>query len=195
MKNECCGFRHYTSLLCLLLAALITLSGCTNAEKAKAEHVSRGEAYLKDLKYQEASLEFRNAIQIDENLAAAHWGLARAHEGLQRYPEMIDSLRKTLELDKTNQDARIKLGNYYLAASMGRQELIAEADRLAKEALERDANNIEGHILMGSVSVCPKRKGQSFCRTQSRDRIESEPRRVVPQHGSFLHRYQRKQQS
>ncbi len=52
---------------------------------------------------------------------------------------MITALRKRWRLDKTNQDARIKLGNYYLAASMGRQELIAEADRLAKEALERDA--------------------------------------------------------
>ena len=176
MKNECYGFRRYTSFLCLLLAALITLSGCTNAEKAKAEHVNRGEAYLKDLKFQEASLEFRNAIQIDGNLAAAHWGLARAQEGLQRYPEMIDSLRKTLELDKSNQDARIKLGNYYLAASMGRQELIAEADRLAKEALERDPNNIEAHILMGSIFFSRHDKDQAIAELTRA--IELNPNRV-----------------
>jgi tetratricopeptide (TPR) repeat protein len=176
MKNECCGFRYYRSILCLLLAALFTLSGCSNAEKAKAEHVNRGEAYLKDLKFQEASLEFRNAIQIDNNLAAAHWGLARAQEGLQRYPEMIDSLRKTLELDKANQDARIKLGNYYLAASMGRQELIGEADRLAKEALERDANNIEAHILMGSVLFTRKDTDKAFAELNRA--IELDPNRV-----------------
>lgn len=176
MKNECCGFRYYRSLLCLLLAALFTLSACTNAEKAKAEHVNRGEAYLKDLKFQEASLEFRNAIQIDNNLAAAHWGLARAQEGLQRYPEMIDSLRKTLELDKANQDARIKLGNYYLAASMGRQELIAEADRLAKEALERDANNIEAHILMGSILFARKDTDKAFAELSRA--IELDPNRI-----------------
>ena len=176
MKNECCGFRRYTSFLCLVLAALITLSGCTNAEKAKAEHVSRGEAYLKDSKFQEASLEFRNAIQIDQNMGAAHWGLARAYEGLQRYPEMIDSLRKTLELDKTNQDARLKLGNYYLAASMGRQELIAEADRLAKEALERDANSIEGHILMGSIYFARKDTEKAFAELNRA--IELNPNRI-----------------
>ena len=176
MKNECCGFRHYWSFLCLLLAALITLSGCTNAEKAKAEHVNRGEAYLKDLKFQEASLEFRNAIQIDNNLAAAHWGLARAYEGLQRYPEMIDELRKTLELDKANQDARIKLGNYYLAASMGRQELITEAERLAKEALDRDANNIEGHILMGSVFFAQHDREKAFAELNRA--VELDPNRV-----------------
>ena len=176
MKNECCGFRHYRSLLCLLLLAVIGLSGCTNAEKAKAEHVNRGEAYLKDLKYQEASLEFRNAIQIDGNLAAAHWGLARAYEGLQRFPEMIDELRKTLEIDKANQEARVKLGNYYLAAAMGRPELINEAERLAKETLERDQNHIEGHILMGSVLFARKDNDKAFAELNRA--IELDPSRV-----------------
>jgi tetratricopeptide (TPR) repeat protein len=192
MKNECCGFRRYTSLLCLLLVALIVLSGCTNAEKAKAEHVSRGEAYLKDSKFQEASLEFRNAIQIDGNLGAALWGLARAYEGLQRYPEMIDELRKTLELDKTNQDARIKLGNYYLAASMGRQELVAEADRLAKEALAQDENNIEAHILMGSIYFARNDKDKAFAELNRA--VELNPNRVES-YLSMARFYQREQQS
>jgi tetratricopeptide (TPR) repeat protein len=176
MKNECCGVRHYRSLLCLLLLAVIALSGCTNAEKAKAEHVNRGEAYLKDLKYQEASLEFRNAIQIDANLASAYWGLARAYEGLQRFPEMIDALRKTLDLDKANQEARVKLGNYYLAAANGRPELIDEAERLAKETLERDQNHIEGHILMGSVLFARKDKDKAFAELNRA--IELDPNRV-----------------
>src|SRR5690242_6179854 len=176
MRIECRGFRHYRSFLCLLLATLIGLSGCTNSEKAKAEHVKRGEAYLKDSKFQEASLEFRNAIQIDGNLAAAHWGLAQAYEGLQRYPEMIEELRKTLELDKANLDARIKLGNYYLAASNGRPELVGEAERLAKETLDGDANNIEGHILMGGVLFAKKDKDKAFAELNRA--IELDPNRV-----------------
>ncbi len=51
-------------------------------------------------------MEFRNAIQIDENFAPAHWGLARAYEGLQRFPEMFEELRKTISLDANNLDAR-----------------------------------------------------------------------------------------
>src|SRR5215831_19938849 len=90
---------YYLTLLSLLLAAAVSLGGCTNPAKAKAEHVSKGEAYLKDSKFQEATLEFRNALQIDDKLAAAHWGLARAFEGLERYPEMLDALRKTVSLD------------------------------------------------------------------------------------------------
>ena len=94
MNSECRRYLTYPILLCLLLAAVISLTGCTNPEKAKAEHVSKGEAYLKDLKFQEASLEFRNALQIDDKLAAAHWGMARAFEGLGKGPEMLQELQK-----------------------------------------------------------------------------------------------------
>src|SRR6266850_5249408 len=136
MNSECRSYFYYTTLLCLLLAAVISLGGCANPEKAKAEHLRKGEAYLKDSKFQEASLEFRNALQIDDKLAAAHWGLARANENLQRFPEMLAELRKTIELDQNNFDARTKLGNYYLAASKGQPELIPEAERLAKDVLQ-----------------------------------------------------------
>ena len=117
MKTECRVTLHRATLLSVLLAALFAISGCTNPEKAKIAHVNQGEAYLKDDKFQEASLEFRNAIQIDEKLASAHWGLARSYEGLQRFQEAFEELRKTTELDADHLDARVKLGNYYIAGS------------------------------------------------------------------------------
>lgn len=176
MKNECCGLRIYRSLICVLLLAVLALSGCTNAEKAKTEHVKRGDAYLKEQKYQEASLEYRSALQIDGNLAAAHWGLAQAFEGLQRFPEMIEALRKTIELDKNNLEARNKLGNYYLAAAKGQPQFIDEAERLAKETLERDPNNIEGHILMGSILFARGDKDKAFA--ELNHAIELNPNRI-----------------
>jgi len=162
MKSECRGVVYQISFLCFLLSAAIFLAGCTNPEKAKADHVAKGEAYLKDSKFQEASLEFRNAIQIDDNYAAAHWGLARAFEGLERYPEMLTELQKTITKDGNNLDARLKLGNYYLAGYRGRPEILAEADRLAKEVLAKDPKNIEGHILMGSVLFHQNQKDKAF---------------------------------
>ena len=93
MTIECRRRSLYLPFFCLLLVALFSLVGCSNPEKAKAEHVSRGEAYLKEAKFQEASLEFRNALQIDDKLAAAHWGMARSYEGLERWAEMLEELR------------------------------------------------------------------------------------------------------
>lgn len=176
MNSECRGYLYYSTLLCVLLAAVISFAGCSNPEKAKAEHVKKGEAYLADSKFQEASLEFRNAIQLDEKFAAAHWGLARAFEGLQRFPEMFQELQKTVELDANNLEARNKLGNYYLAASRGKPEVISMAEKLAQEVLQKDANNIEGHILMGSIWFAKKDTEKAFA--ELNHAIELDPKRV-----------------
>ena len=176
MNSQSYGFRRHRSLAWSLLAILMLLSGCTNTEKAKADHVKRGEAYLKESKFQEAALEFRNAVQIDDNLAAAHWGLAQAYEGLQRFPEMLDELRKTVALDKSNFEARLKLGNYYVTWSKGSPEALNEAERLANEVLERDANNIEGHILIGSIMFARGEKDKALAELNKA--IELNPSRV-----------------
>src|SRR5215203_2152486 len=176
MKSECRGYTYRISFFCLLLATAILLAGCANPEKTKAGHLSKGEAYLKDSKYQEASLEFRNALQIDDKLGAGHWGLARAFEGLERFPEMLDELRKTVTLDKENLDARIKLGNYFIAGSRNRADIIAESERLATEILQKDPNNIEGRILMGSVLFAQNQKDKAFAELNRA--IELNPKRV-----------------
>jgi Tfp pilus assembly protein PilF len=176
MNIECRSSIYYATLLSFLLAAVFAISGCANPEKTKVAHVEKGEVYLKDEKFLEASLEFRNAIQIDERFATAHWGLARAFEGLQRFPEAFEELRKTTELDADNLDARVKLGNYYVAAAKGRPEMIAEAERLAKEILQKDANHVEGHILMGSVFFAQDQHDKSLA--EMNRAIELDPKRV-----------------
>ncbi|MCA1605889.1 MAG: tetratricopeptide repeat protein [Acidobacteria bacterium] len=173
---ECRSKIYYATLLSVLLAAVFAIAGCANPEKTKIAHVEKGEAYLKDEMFQEASLEFRNAIQIDEKLASAHWGLARAYEGLQRFQETFEELRKTTELDADNLDARVKLGNYYIAAAKGHPELIAEAERMAQEILQKNSNHVEGHILMGSVLYARNERDKAFAAINHA--IELEPKRV-----------------
>ena len=178
MKSECRGYTYHISLFCLLLAAVVFLAGCTNSEQKKAQHLARGEAYLKDSKFQEASLEFRNALQIDEKLVAGHWGLARASEELGHLKEMVDELITTVRLDQNKEilDARIKLGNYYIRFGGGKTQNISEAERLGKEVLDKDPNNIEGHILMGAVFFAQKQKDKAFA--ELNHAIEIDPKRV-----------------
>src|SRR5919202_1259392 len=115
--QECPRARSLRALSVVLLACFVALAAaCTNPEKAKAEYVRRGEAFLKERRWQEASLEFRNAIQIDDNLAAAHWGLAQAYEQLGRGSEYIEELQRTVKLDPANVEARLRLAQGYLVA-------------------------------------------------------------------------------
>ena len=112
MKNRECRRNFYTvALLLTLLAVALIIGACTTPEKAKAQHVARGQALLKDKKFQEASLEFRAAMQIDDRLADAHWGLANAYEGLQRYLEAFDEMKQTVELDANGQPAAVRRSN------------------------------------------------------------------------------------
>ena len=137
MKSECRGYTFYITVFCLLLAVTVSLAGCANPAKAKQDHVARGEEYLKDSKFQEASLEFRNALQIDDKLAAAHWGLARAFEGLERFPEMLDELRKTgvtIVLVEQNARAALAVADYGYVLEMGQLGLHGPAAALATDA-------------------------------------------------------------
>lgn len=176
MIIECRRTTFYPAIVSVLLAVALSLAACTNPEKAKAAHLAKGETYLKDQRFQEASIEFRNALQIDDKLAPAHWGLAQAFEGLQRWPEMYDELRRTVELDKNNFDARIKLGNMYVAGSKGNSDLIAEAERLVKEILDKDPNHIEAHILLGSIRFAEKKPDLAL--EELNKAIQLDPKRV-----------------
>jgi UDP-glucose 6-dehydrogenase len=62
IKN-CLRQQRVWTLLALLLATVAFSSACSDPEQAKAEHLSQGEAYLKEKKFQEASIEFRNAAR------------------------------------------------------------------------------------------------------------------------------------
>jgi tetratricopeptide (TPR) repeat protein len=177
MKNHECRRKFYAlPLLIVMIAAALLMGACTTPEKAKAQHVARGQALLKEKKFQEASLEFRNALQIDDKLADAHWGLANAYESLQRYQEAFEEMKQVVTLDANNLDVRVRLGNYYLMGSKQSPAGISEAERLAKDVLQKDGNHIEGHILMGSVLFAQDHKTEAFA--EFNRAIEIDPTRV-----------------
>ncbi|HEX5707972.1 MAG TPA: tetratricopeptide repeat protein, partial [Pyrinomonadaceae bacterium] len=166
---------------CLALGLAVLSAGCSDPAKAKAEHVTRGEAFLRERKFQEAVLEFRNAIQIDDNLASAHWGLARAYEGLQRAGEVFDELNATVRLDPSNKEARFKLGTYFLIASqrdaqVARPEFLDEAQMHAEELVKQDASFIPGRVLMANVLAARGKRTEALAELGRA--LELDPRRV-----------------
>ncbi len=177
-QQECTRRTFVLARFIIILVAALGLIGCKSAETSKAEHVERGEAFLKEKKYQEATIEFRNAVQIDERLAPAHWGLARAYEGLQRYSEMLEELKVTIELDGNNLDARVKLGTYYVGANAIRKspELVAEAERLVREVLQKDPNHVAGHVLLADVLFAQDKRQEALAELNRA--IELDPKRV-----------------
>jgi tetratricopeptide (TPR) repeat protein len=179
--RECPRSGARRGLLIFLFATLalaFVTSACKDPEKAKAEYITRGESYLKEKKYQEASLEFRNAVQLDDRSAPAHWGLARAYEGLGQFQQAMDELQRTTQLDQNNLDARTRLGNFYIVAYQQSKDSKwkDEATRLVEEVLQRDPNNIEGHILKGTIYFANGDREHALA--ELNHAVELNPRRV-----------------
>jgi tetratricopeptide (TPR) repeat protein len=141
-------FQFLTVCACLCLA----LSACSSQSKQK--HIARGEEYLQKSRFQESVMEFRAAADIDKTSAEAHWGMARALESLGQFNEAAESLRRTVELNPENLEAKIKLGNYLLHAQ---PQQISETEQLLEEVFARDANFVPGHILKASLFAAQKK--------------------------------------
>ncbi|MEO6654644.1 MAG: tetratricopeptide repeat protein [Pyrinomonadaceae bacterium] len=135
---------RFTHLL-IFLSLSFFLAACGHSTAA---FLAKGEEYLQKRKFHDALMQFRSAAESDSGSAKAHWGLARAYENLGQFNEVLDELRKTVELDETNLEAKAKLGNYFLLVQ---PPMIAETEKIRNEILAADPKFIEGHILTASI--------------------------------------------
>ena len=144
-----------------VLLTLLCLS-CQGAspESKKAAHLERAESYFSKGQYQEAIIEYRNVTQLDAKDAAAHYRLALAHlklGGLLNLQAAFAELSRTVELDQTNRDAQLKLGELYL---LGNEP--GKARERAEIVLVSAPQNTEGLILKGRSLAGEKRYKESI---------------------------------
>jgi tetratricopeptide (TPR) repeat protein len=134
-----------------ICGALVTLVcfGCggSSPEAKKAKHRERAATYLEKGQYQEAIIEYRNVAQLDLKDADAHYRLALAYlklGGLTNLQQAFAELSRTVELDKTNYDAQLKLGELYLLSNEPKK-----AREQADIVLVSTPQNTEGLLLRG----------------------------------------------
>ena len=112
--------RLLTSITLLGILITLILGGCDwfSPESKKAKHLQQGQAYFDKRQYREALLEFKNVVQLDPKDAGNHYRLALTYlklGGATNLQGAFAELSRTVELDKTNRDAQLKLGELYLA--------------------------------------------------------------------------------
>ncbi len=70
----------------LVSLLVVILSGCSlDPQKGKIKYLESGKRYLKAGKYQEASIQFRNAIKLDPRFAEGYYQLAQADLSLKQW--------------------------------------------------------------------------------------------------------------
>jgi len=89
---------------CVLLGLLgVMVVSCSQSpEMKKQKALERGEAYLKAAKFNEAIIEFRNALQIDPELVPALQALGRAYTEKSWF---VDAWRELTRAQKREPDS------------------------------------------------------------------------------------------
>jgi len=164
----------------LRLALLVGLAGAlacgSDAERA-ASYLERGDAYLKEEKWAEAIIEYRNVLQIDPNLPAAHWGLARAYLASNDLRKGYWELRESVRLDPSNLEARLRYGQL---SRLGNE--LEEALDQAQAILETDPQNMGAYLLRAQTLEGQKKHdeaGAAYADAVQRFPEEAAPRLLL----------------
>ena len=110
--------RHITNIITFSFICLFSIVGCDVFKNTADEYLQSGLELFEQGKYVQASLQFRNAIQKEENLIPAWYGLTLAEEKQGRMDKVYVLLNKVLKLDPTHVEARIKRGKIYLLGNL-----------------------------------------------------------------------------
>ncbi len=127
------------------LTVVILLAACQeNPGVQKERYFRSGQRYLAEHKYDEAIIEFRNAVQIDPRFADAHVALGQAYQGKRWIHDARWEYTKALEIDPQHLEGHVHLAGLY--RELG---LTDDAIQTARKALEIDNKNATASIVLG----------------------------------------------
>ena len=153
-------FARMDSRWLCLAAGCILLTGCSRDPQAqKQKYLDKGHSYFVAEKYREAVIEYRNAIQIDPNLADAHYQLAECYLKQENWGGAYEELGRTVALQPNNWKAEIELGKLYLSA--GR---FSDARTTMQKVLTGDPQNAEAQIALSSADAGLRKISRRRCR-------------------------------
>ena len=172
--------RYRSQLVPAAVSALIAMAsfGCDwpSPEAKKAHHRERAASYYEKLQFQEALIEYRNVLQIDPKDADAHYRLGLTFMklgGLANLQAAFAELTRSVELDKTNRDAQLKLGELYLLANQP-----GKAREQADVILVSSPQNSEGLTLRGRSLVNEQRFQEGIAELKKAIEIDSKNMRT-----------------
>ncbi|NIS74017.1 MAG: tetratricopeptide repeat protein [Deltaproteobacteria bacterium] len=105
-------------------------------------HTRKGDEYVHQEKYEEAFVEYMNAVRASPEDTELRWKFAKVALELKNYRAAFPNLKKTVELNPDNYEAKGKLGELYLAA--GKME---EAREIADDFINNRPDDPQGYIL------------------------------------------------
>jgi tetratricopeptide (TPR) repeat protein len=148
-----------STAICIAIAA--SALGCRSAH----QYIDRGNQVFAAGKYDDAVLNYRNAIKKDPQSGEAQYRLALAMLKLKKPGEAYEALNRAVSLSPHNMPAKAELGTLCLAAYAQTPshpaQLYNRAGSLAQELLKANPNSAEGLRLKGSIALIDNRPSEA----------------------------------
>jgi tetratricopeptide (TPR) repeat protein len=154
-----------------LLAGL--LAGChTDPNVRKLKYLASGNRYSAEGKYQEAAIQYQNSLKADKNFPDAHFALAKTYMQMKAYGAAFQEFSRTVDLQPSNYQARIDLGNLLAAGDQ-----LDQAESQAKAVLAAQPKNADAHALLSAIAI--KRGDKQRALAEIRRAVELAPDRAA----------------
>jgi tetratricopeptide (TPR) repeat protein len=124
-----------------MVAWALSIAACSRSPE---KYLASGDKYFKAGKYDEAILQYRNAVQLNSKLAKAHYQLALAYLAKHSDGNAYKELQQTVDLDPGNTEAQLQFASMLIAGKK-----FDEARAAAQRVLAADPRNARAHAILG----------------------------------------------
>ncbi len=150
-----------SAALCVCLAILA--SGCG---RTAAQYITRGNQLFDSGKYDDAAINYRNAIKKDPKSGDAFYRLALALFRTNKSSDGYQSLLRAVELNPNNTPAQVELANLslaiYAASPQHPAAFYDRAVKIADQLLAANANSFDALRLKGGIALMDNKPGPAI---------------------------------
>jgi tetratricopeptide (TPR) repeat protein len=129
-----------------IIALMLALTACSSPEEKAAGYIISGDDLFQEGDLNKAEVQYKNALQVNQNLPDAWFGLAKIHERRAEWKRAYSVLNQLRELSPQHVDGRLMLAQLLLTANELYQAMLD-----ATEILEMAPDDVRSHTLMAAV--------------------------------------------
>lgn len=148
---------------CIFVVSFIALSGCSATKQA---YLAKGNKLYAAGRYNDASLNYRKAIQKDPTYGEAYYRLGLAAIKLEQPPEAYSALFRAVQLLPGDFEAKKRFADVclsiYLADPSHPQVLYTQIGKLSDEFLSQNRNSYEGLMLKGYLASTDRKPQEAI---------------------------------
>jgi tetratricopeptide (TPR) repeat protein len=141
---------NYKILILFICVGLFC--GCSRDPKAQRDkYFKSAEKYYSEGKYDEAVIQYRNALQLDKGHIPSYLGMAKTFQRTGNLQNAIGLYQEVIKQDDKNTEARLQLGQYMLIGGARDASLFKKAQEMADAVLKNEPANISALLLLGNA--------------------------------------------